>query len=185
MDCCNKPLYPSNNFFHIFRKKYFTNSKSSAIISRVEQAALQNVASWCSRLARQPVTLEVDGSSPFEVAKNKSHPIGWLLFFVTSIRTRTIQCNTPVECCPMGRAPSAPYNLPTANWQRVRSRSSPIFCTFPLLSGNCHVDSLLTITSNIIKEHHFSEWCSCFSQNRTNLLTTFLITLYAGVSITF
>ena len=28
-----------------------------------------NTARWCSRLARQPVTLEVDGSSPFRVAK--------------------------------------------------------------------------------------------------------------------
>ena len=27
-----------------------------------------NMALWCSRLARQPVTLEVDGSSPFGVA---------------------------------------------------------------------------------------------------------------------
>ena len=27
------------------------------------------LALWCSRLARQPVTLEVDGSSPFGVAK--------------------------------------------------------------------------------------------------------------------
>ena len=27
-----------------------------------------HLASWCSRLARQPVTLEVDGSSPFGVA---------------------------------------------------------------------------------------------------------------------
>ena len=26
------------------------------------------MAPWCSRLARQPVTLEVDGSSPFGVA---------------------------------------------------------------------------------------------------------------------
>ena len=26
------------------------------------------LALWCSRLARQPVTLEVDGSSPFGVA---------------------------------------------------------------------------------------------------------------------
>ena len=32
-----------------------------------------NMASWCSRLARQPVTLEVDGSSPFEVAKLNTH----------------------------------------------------------------------------------------------------------------
>ena len=28
----------------------------------------KNLALWCSRLARQPVTLEVDGSSPFGVA---------------------------------------------------------------------------------------------------------------------
>ena len=28
----------------------------------------KNLALWCSRLARQPVTLEVDGSSPFRVA---------------------------------------------------------------------------------------------------------------------
>ena len=27
-----------------------------------------HLARWCSRLARQPVTLEVDGSSPFWVA---------------------------------------------------------------------------------------------------------------------
>ena len=30
------------------------------------------MALWCSRLARQPVTLEVDGSSPFGVAINAS-----------------------------------------------------------------------------------------------------------------
>ena len=29
------------------------------------------MALWCSRLARQPVTLEVDGSSPFGVAKKE------------------------------------------------------------------------------------------------------------------
>ena len=29
----------------------------------------KHLALWCSRLARQPVTLEVDGSSPFGVAK--------------------------------------------------------------------------------------------------------------------
>ena len=32
------------------------------------------MALWCSRLARQPVTLEVDGSSPFGVAI--LHPSG-------------------------------------------------------------------------------------------------------------
>ena len=31
------------------------------------------MASWCSRLARQPVTLEVDGSSPFEVTKSTKY----------------------------------------------------------------------------------------------------------------
>ena len=31
-----------------------------------------HLALWCSRLARQPVTLEVDGSSPFGVAINAS-----------------------------------------------------------------------------------------------------------------
>ena len=36
----------------------------------------ENMALWCSRLARQPVTLEVDGSSPFGVAKKESHPSG-------------------------------------------------------------------------------------------------------------
>ena len=30
------------------------------------------LARWCSRLARQPVTLEVDGSSPFRVANFSS-----------------------------------------------------------------------------------------------------------------
>ncbi len=31
-----------------------------------------HLALWCSRLARQPVTLEVDGSSPFGVAMKKA-----------------------------------------------------------------------------------------------------------------
>ena len=31
-----------------------------------------HLARWCSRLARQPVTLEVDGSSPFRVATKSS-----------------------------------------------------------------------------------------------------------------
>ena len=34
------------------------------------------LALWCSRLARQPVTLEVDGSSPFGVAKNVVESFG-------------------------------------------------------------------------------------------------------------
>ena len=37
------------------------------------------MALWCSRLARQPVTLEVDGSSPFGVAKKEV--ILWMASF--------------------------------------------------------------------------------------------------------
>ena len=51
-------------FFSFSENYLFTNPKTSAIIFFVKA-----MASWCSRLARQPVTLEVDGSSPFEVAK--------------------------------------------------------------------------------------------------------------------
>ncbi len=41
------------------------------------------MALWCSRLARQPVTLEVDGSSPFGVAKKSTvlPPGSTVLFF--------------------------------------------------------------------------------------------------------
>ena len=46
-----------------------------------------HLALWCSRLARQPVTLEVDGSSPFGVAiKIKHHPSGGV-FFLCKRRT--------------------------------------------------------------------------------------------------
>ena len=41
----------------------------------------KNMALWCSRLARQPVTLEVDGSSPFGVAKGNTIPTGMVLLF--------------------------------------------------------------------------------------------------------
>ena len=53
----------------------FTKRKSSVIMK-----AVLNTARWCSRLARQPVTLEVDGSSPFRVAKN-AIPFGMAFFF--------------------------------------------------------------------------------------------------------
>ena len=39
-----------------------------------------NLARWCSRLARQPVTLEVDGSSPFRVAKKVIRLDGFFLY---------------------------------------------------------------------------------------------------------
>ena len=61
------------DFFHfpLYKVKKFCYNKA-----RSEQ----NTARWCSRLARQPVTLEVDGSSPFRVAKN-AIPFGMAFFF--------------------------------------------------------------------------------------------------------
>ena len=83
-----------------------------------------NVALWCSRLARQPVTLEVDGSSPFGVAicgcsssgrappcqgggsefeprhplhKNKDHPNGWSFVFIRGDDGSKISFNCPVD----------------------------------------------------------------------------------------
>ena len=55
----------------------FTNPVLSDIIRPVPGY----LARWCSRLARQPVTLEVDGSSPFRVAKKEATPKGWLPFW--------------------------------------------------------------------------------------------------------
>ena len=40
-----------------------------------------HMALWCSRLARQPVTLEVDGSSPFGVAKEETTHSGGFFFY--------------------------------------------------------------------------------------------------------
>ena len=84
----------------------------------------ENMALWCSRLARQPVTLEVDGSSPFGVAKKEVIPFGVTSFFVITIRTRIMKCKCPVDTClsPVSTA-TTPYNLPPANWYRVRSGS--------------------------------------------------------------
>ena len=46
-----------------------------------------HLALWCSRLARQPVTLEVDGSSPFGVAikRNTTHRV--VFSFYEEMRT--------------------------------------------------------------------------------------------------
>ena len=48
--------------------------KSEKTLDKTEKydIIIKNLALWCSRLARQPVTLEVDGSSPFGVAKKKT-----------------------------------------------------------------------------------------------------------------
>ena len=55
-------IWEKTKFLQLFLEKHFTNCKMYAILHYV-------LALWCSRLARQPVTLEVDGSSPFGVAK--------------------------------------------------------------------------------------------------------------------
>ena len=55
----------------------------------------QNMALWCSRLARQPVTLEVDGSSPFGVAKKEViHPDD---FFFVILKNGLEQSNATVR----------------------------------------------------------------------------------------
>ena len=59
------PIRPSDRRGEKSLNWYLTKLYFSYIISHV----LKNTALWCSRLARQPVTLEVDGSSPFGVAK--------------------------------------------------------------------------------------------------------------------
>ena len=61
-------------------KILLTNRHLSVIIHRV-------LALWCSRLARQPVTLEVDGSSPFGVAKKEKLFQKEELFFFAIQRT--------------------------------------------------------------------------------------------------
>ena len=80
----------SKNVKHFFQKilKLFFRRKMKKglykwnIICYNLNCSEENMALWCSRLARQPVTLEVDGSSPFGVAKKESHPSGWLSFFI-------------------------------------------------------------------------------------------------------
>ena len=68
------------------------------------------LARWCSRLARQPVTLEVDGSSPFRVAKKHMLPCMCFFFFCSWVLTlknviyRTGACSDLGS--PFGRAVS-------------------------------------------------------------------------------
>ena len=68
---------------NIFSKKFFKKQKIGlykwSIICYNLKCSEENMALWCSRLARQPVTLEVDGSSPFGVAK-KEKPSFWMAF---------------------------------------------------------------------------------------------------------
>ena len=60
-----------------------TNRGAAGIIPLFAE---RHLARWCSRLARQPVTLEVDGSSPFRVAKTPFRK-GWR-FLLLCNRTR-------------------------------------------------------------------------------------------------
>ena len=77
-----------------FLKTVLTKPTLSVIIHRV-------LALWCSRLARQPVTLEVDGSSPFGVAKKKSpFPIGKGLFFFEGTENGLEKINAGVQWTP-------------------------------------------------------------------------------------
>ena len=80
---CVFPIFLFRRNLKISSNCLFTNRKLSAIIFDV-----LNMARWCSRLARQPVTLEVDGSSPFRVAKKEATPKGWLPFWQFEKRTR-------------------------------------------------------------------------------------------------
>ena len=73
----------------IFLKRILTNPTLSVIIHRV-------LALWCSRLARQPVTLEVDGSSPFGVAKKEKLFKTEELFFFAIQRTDSNHLNARV-----------------------------------------------------------------------------------------
>ena len=55
------------------------------------------MALWCSRLARQPVTLEVDGSSPFGVAKKEVTHSGDFFFAVIGRTRKAALGDSPVE----------------------------------------------------------------------------------------
>ena len=81
------------------------------------------MALWCSRLARQPVTLEVDGSSPFGVANKKRHPFGWRFLLAITIRTRKYNAavRRTVARCGLDRGDSSVSAL--RKRKRVRSGS--------------------------------------------------------------
>ena len=136
----------------IFSKNDFTNSLFSAIIHFVLNTAL-----WCSRLARQPVTLEVDGSSPFGVAKKKSHPLDGFSFLPftaadanhlnanvrwTFARFRLDGIGTIMLSSPVARQETGSKGVPflmrpglsptNGNWYRSHSRVRPmVWCRLP------------------------------------------------------
>ena len=69
------------------------------------------MALWCSRLARQPVTLEVDGSSPFGVAKKRTHPKRDEFFFCSRTDSKN-KMHQPGGLMPdAGSTASAPYKF--------------------------------------------------------------------------
>ena len=86
------------------------------------------MASWCSRLARQPVTLEVDGSSPFEVAKKEKPPKRMaFLFCQPRLGLEPFNATPQWGVARRVRAPPAPYNLSEGQIgsESVRDRLHP------------------------------------------------------------
>ena len=76
------------------------------------------MALWCSRLARQPVTLEVDGSSPFGVAKKEKPSIRMAFLFCYHDKDSKIKYKLPgAVCLPPARWRQLLYFLPTAKMQ--------------------------------------------------------------------
>ena len=65
------------------------------------------MASWCSRLARQPVTLEVDGSSPFEVAKKRKAILLDGFSFFVDLDTDSNHLNATVQWGAIRALPAA------------------------------------------------------------------------------
>ena len=82
--CMNKERSNRSFSFVLYFLKKFRNSLDKCPIILYNTPVVGkdrwHMALWCSRLARQPVTLEVDGSSPFGVA-NKKTPSFWMVFF--------------------------------------------------------------------------------------------------------
>ncbi len=86
------------NFFSFFILGLY---KSKDICYNPNCSTKQHMALWCSRLARQPVTLEVDGSSPFGVAKKRNPSLrdGFLFCYQGEQTRKPALSNSPVDCC--------------------------------------------------------------------------------------
>ena len=73
------------------------------------------MALWCSRLARQPVTLEVDGSSPFGVAKFRPELVSGLKYASVAQSVEQWTENPRV----VGSIPTGGTMVPKRNHMRV------------------------------------------------------------------